>query len=144
MCLTHRKTFLSSKAEYWDEANRARDCVAELSSLTLQQLLKTPVAANAAASLTNRARSRFNYTHVASEVTSNPTHYQYQEHRDLVDKCSETVGGSNMNIHSAYRQDEDMSPTSEFTNLFDNFLQDNYQDWDGISNIDSLIWEFFH
>lgn len=61
-----------------------------------------------------------------------------------MDKSSETVGGSNMNIHSAYRQDEDMSPTSEFTNLFDNFLQDNYQDWDGISNIDSLIWEFFH
>lgn len=143
--LNTSQNILSSIGEYWHEANRARDCVQELANLTLQRLLKTPTPVNIAGSpITGRSQPNFIQSQITPQTTSNPCNTQSELANGILENDITEMGGANGDIHPNRLQEEDRNDTSEFINLFDEFLQGDFQGCDAMSNIDSLMWDFFH
>lgn len=142
--LNTSQNILSSIGEYWHEANRARDCVQELSNLTLQRLLKTP----ATAGLTGppriyRDQSNPAQNQVAPQVASDSPNTRAEHTGSLLENHFVNIQGPPHDNHNS-RQEEERNDTSDFLNLFDDFLQGDFQGCDTAFNIDGLMWDLFH
>lgn len=139
------QNILSSIGEYWDEANRARDWIGELSSVTLQRLFKNRSTADSRASESNRRRSRPNHVRAPSEVTRVHCLQSESELSTRPERCN--FGGSVDSAIDPYQHEDqvdDRSVNYDSTNLFDDLLQEHFQGWNSMSDIDGLMWEFFH
>lgn len=135
---------LSSIGEYWTEANRARDCIDELSSITIQRLLKSDLTASPRSSpQINRTRSRVNFTRGSESVAYSTTNPQDQRYTTLGNNKTGSDSSNVDTIRTIQPQPVDTNRSYDQINLFDDFLQDDFQ-WSGMSDIDGLMWEFFH
>ena len=143
--LNTSQNILSSIGEYWHEANRARDCVQELSNLKLQRLLKTPATVGLTEyPITGRSQSNFVEIQTTPQVTSGSSNTRIERTKGLPENDFRDIQDPNNNANLNHRQGEEGTNTSEFTNLFDDFLQGDFQGSDTMFNIDSLVWDFFH
>lgn len=129
------QNILSSIGEHWSEATRARDCVKELSTMTIQRLLKT-----------QPSQPDFHY-----QVTDNqrlgPGRSQHQYQADKSQDQATTEGPATILPETwpiGNTQTGLEGPASEFSNLFDDFLQGDFPGWSGMSDIDGLMWDIFN
>ncbi|KAL4884231.1 fungal-specific transcription factor domain-containing protein [Aspergillus karnatakaensis] len=134
------QNILSSIGEHWSEATRARDCIKELSAVTIQRLLKTQPPASVI------PRSALPSTvHHRDERQGSDPQQQYQIDRTY----GEAALGTNSNVNT------DLCPIGEthagaeasnsvFSNLFDDLLQGDFPGWGGMSDIDSIMWDMFN
>lgn len=132
------QNILSSIGEYWTEANRARDCVDEFSNVTLQRLLgndQNQATASISSPIANRTRPHFNNAHTALSSS--------KIHRDT-GRVNADHGQVDSHIHQQLDHTENTAGTHDYINLFDDFLQGDFQGWSGMPDIDGLMWEFFH
>ncbi|KAL4800319.1 fungal-specific transcription factor domain-containing protein [Aspergillus venezuelensis] len=134
--LNASQNILSSIGEHWLEATRARDCIRELSSATVQRLLKTPTSGSAQA-LQITAPVRQSYEQRLE--TDRPQQYQ-------VENAEPTTEGQNISMEGwSSGEEAGFEPNaSEFSNIFDDFLQGDFPAWSGMSDIDGLMWEIFN
>jgi hypothetical protein len=140
------QNILSSIGEHWAEAISARDCIAHLSNLTIQRLLKSQSPASStlytggpfsAVTLrygdhqaTNLERSSRDFDQIPVTPSS---HVQGQA---SVDNIGNTSAGS-----WATMQPYASTPNAsiEYPNLFDDLLQTDLGGWNGMSDIDGLL-----
>ncbi|KAL4962537.1 transcription factor domain-containing protein [Aspergillus stella-maris] len=134
--LNASQNILSSIGEHWLEATRARDCIRELSSATVQRLLKMPASGSAQ----------------TLQITA-PIRQSYEQRREhdrtqqyYVDNAEPAVEGQNVSMEGwPSGEQAGFEPNaSEFSNLFDDFLQGDFPGWSGMSDIDGLMWEIFN
>ena len=138
--LNTSQNILSSIGEYWAESNRARDCIDELSSLTLQRLSRNKSTATLRSSITmNRMCSCPNHGQAASQFVHTQDPQENLQRHDLG-----ALRDSSTHVQSNQWQVENGRGSSEFANMFDDFLQGDFHGWSSMSGIDDLISEFFH
>ncbi|XHG08137.1 hypothetical protein AWENTII_011255 [Aspergillus wentii] len=138
------QNILSSIGEYWTEANRARDCIGELSSVTIQRLLKSdPTVGLRSSPIQVNRRPRISDSRGPEMVGNYRAHFQDQ--RDIAQE-NNSIGVEGSNAHLIYpiQSQDDTGVSYGPVNLFDDFLQGGFQGWSGMSDIDGLMWEFFH
>ncbi|KAL4782206.1 fungal-specific transcription factor domain-containing protein [Aspergillus varians] len=136
------QNILSSIGEHWREATRARDCIKELSSVTIQRLLKTQLAAQA---ITQPVHSPMAYQSNDGQRLETGRPQQYQVSRSHGEAAPEghvsfstdqwPIGNTNAAFDAS---------TSEPSNIFDDFLQGDFPGVGGRSDIDGLVWEIFN
>ncbi|RDW74464.1 uncharacterized protein DSM5745_07126 [Aspergillus mulundensis] len=137
------QNILSSIGEHWFEATRARDCIKELSTVTIQRLLKTQVTGAAVAAQPSLPQPftplsqqyALGRTQGEGEVTSQPGN-----HGDFP-VAPVHLAAPDAEMHTSFDQS---GSASEFSNLFDDFLQGDFPGWSGMSDIDGLMWEIFN
>lgn len=135
------QNILSSIGEHWEEATRARDCIAELSSVTIQRLLKNPPLTTATLQQPNSHAShvpprdvRLNDgAHAVEQSQNGIQHGQTSQSSHMLDPWP-----------SVHQQPAAVPDRSDFSNLFDDLLQGDLQGWSGMSDIDGLMWEIFN
>lgn len=129
------QNILSSIGEHWSEATRARDCVKELSTMTIQRLLKTQPA---------QSESHYQVTD-NQRLAPGRSQHQYQVDRSHGEVTAEgpvhvlTDMWPTGNAQASFE-----APASEFSSLFDDFLQGDFPGWSGMSDIDGLMWDIFN
>ena len=135
------QNILSSIGEYWAESNRARDCIDELSSLTLQRLSRSESPATLRSSITMNSMCPCpNHGQAASQfVHTQDSQEDLQRHDDLG-----ALRNPNSHLQSNQWQVENGRGSSEFVNMFDDFLQGDFHGWSSMPGIDGLMSEFFH
>lgn len=130
------QNILSSIGEYWTEANRARDCVDESFNVTFQRLLGNEQAtASRSSPIANRMRPDLSNTHAASSLS--------EIHRDM-GRANADYGQVDSNVQQQLDHAENTAVSHDYINLFDSFLQSDFQGWSDMPDIDGLMWEFFH
>ncbi|KAL4806261.1 fungal-specific transcription factor domain-containing protein [Aspergillus unguis] len=140
------QNILSSIGEHWDEAARARDCIKELSGVTVRRLLKTKETAGSGNG--EQAAQMYPTPQTVSsqrlERISQHQHQHQQSHRDI------TPGNQSGTIPEPWSfadggMNESLDPNaSEFSNIFDDFLQGDFAGWSGMSDLDGLMWDVFN
>ncbi|KAI9926642.1 hypothetical protein MW887_003735 [Aspergillus wentii] len=67
------------------------------------------------------------------------------DQRDIAQE-NNSIGVEGSNAHLIYpiQSQDDTGVSYGPVNLFDDFLQGGFQGWSGMSDIDGLMWEFFH
>ncbi|GLA40911.1 hypothetical protein AnigIFM63309_008750 [Aspergillus niger] len=134
--LTMAQNILSSIGEHWSEATRARDCIDELSRVTIERLLRNRSAIE---SHTEAYRTQLRAGGMQSSLSAQ--HHQLAGYNGI----PEGYGNSEQNpgllaLPEEYRAEE----TSYHFNLFDDLLQGDFQGWSGMPDIDGLMWEVFN
>lgn len=130
--LNTSQNILSSIGEYWAESNRARDCIDELSKDESTATLRSSITMNRMCCPNHgQAASQFVHTQDSQE--------DLQRHSD-----PGTLRNSNTHVQSNQWQVENGRSSSEFANMFDDFLQGDFHGWGSMSGIDDLISEFIH
>ncbi|CAL5866833.1 uncharacterized protein PFLUO_LOCUS1044 [Penicillium psychrofluorescens] len=123
---------LSSIGEYWTEAKRARDCIHELTGVTIQRLVKVrSVEASTAAPRSSRTSS-------SNTVAGRP---QRTQDADVV--LDQTIqADSSMGPMTSLLDGEDLNiePTSWINDL----MPGGFMDFTGAPNFDSLMWEVYN
>ncbi|KAL4920698.1 fungal-specific transcription factor domain-containing protein [Aspergillus aurantiobrunneus] len=135
------QNILSSIGEHWCEATRTRDCIKELSSVTIQRLLKTQSVAPAIipsdqpyATYQNSDSHRLGTSRLQQQYHADRNHEGASEvHPNF--STEQLPLGTNMPFEMT---------TSEYSNMFDDFLQGDFLGWSGMSDIDGLMWEIFN
>ncbi|RAL08465.1 fungal specific transcription factor domain-containing protein [Aspergillus homomorphus CBS 101889] len=130
------QSILSSIGEHWAEAASARDCIAQLSNVTVQRLLKSQTSQFE----TSPARQRHRDTGPVAAVQQ----LGYSRGKNAQGPSS----GSNEEEGPALQWPAPLpasapSPPSEFLNLFDDLLRCDFQGRSGVSDLDGLIREIF-
>ncbi|RAK96504.1 Zn(II)2Cys6 transcription factor [Aspergillus ibericus CBS 121593] len=137
--LTVAQNILSSIGEHWTEATRARECIDELSSVTIQRLLSQ--------STTVTSRSAETETHSragAIQITSATSRQPPDCHVSQNQAFSGVHGNSNAEVMPLVHQEGNLPDDASYhLNLFDDLLQGDFQGWSGMSDIDGLMWEIF-
>ncbi|RAH39680.1 Zn(II)2Cys6 transcription factor [Aspergillus brunneoviolaceus CBS 621.78] len=125
--LNSAQSILSSIGEHWAEAASARDCIAQLSNVTVQRLLKSPAG--------------------PGETASSPLQHVDQRGRAVQGQSSTSYEDDpTLSWHAGLPGQPPTaapSPPSEFLNLFDDLLRCDFQGWSGVSDLDGLIREIF-
>ncbi|KAL3258492.1 hypothetical protein ABHI18_005997 [Aspergillus niger] len=134
--LTMAQNILSSIGEHWSEATRARDCIDELSRVTIERLLRNRSAIE---SHTEADRTQLRAGGMQSSLSAQ--HHQLAGYNGI----PEGYGNSEQNpgllaLSQEYRAEE----TPYHINLFDDLLQGDFQGWSGMPDIDGLMWEVFN
>ncbi|KAL4746724.1 hypothetical protein BDW72DRAFT_210206 [Aspergillus terricola var. indicus] len=120
------QNILSSIGEHWSEAMRARDCVKELSTATIQRLLRTQPAQT-------------------QPSTSQPQYHPVHScHGQAAIEGHVDVQGTALQVAHGEINFDPSASISEFSNLFDDFLQGDFLGNSGMSDIDGLMWEIFN
>lgn len=122
------QNILSSIGEHWSEAMRARDCVKELSTATIQRLLRTQPGQ-------------------PQSSTPQPLYHSVQRStgQAAIEGHADFHGAALHMTHSELNTGFDPSVSnSQFSNLFDDFLQGDFMGYSGMSDIDGLMWEIFN
>ncbi|KAL4738405.1 fungal-specific transcription factor domain-containing protein [Aspergillus similis] len=122
------QNILSSIGEHWSEAMRARDCVKELSTATIQRLLRTQPGQ-------------------PQSCTPQPQYHPvHRSHGQAAIEGHGDVHGDALHVaHGEINTVFDPSASiSEFSNLFDDFLQGDSLGYSWMSDIDGLMWEIFN
>jgi hypothetical protein len=130
------QNILSSIGEHWAEALGARDCIAELSTITVQRLLKNQTSA-ASTTLPNQPNMTMMYLQHRDA--------REQAYRNLeqvpVTPISSNAQGQTFSETNVNNPGEPWPATSEYPNLFDDLLRTGFEGWNGTSDIDGLISE---
>ncbi|KAJ0427079.1 fungal-specific transcription factor domain-containing protein [Aspergillus carlsbadensis] len=132
------QNILSSIGEHWSEATRSRDCIKELSTVTIQRLLRTHPAI-ATTAQPNQPGSAYQLSEGQPQ--------QYQVDRGEGEGVSRTHGNRDADLWSLGETQTAFDNTiSDFSNLFDDFLQGDFPGLttNGMSDIDGLMWEVFN
>ncbi|GAT24944.1 Zn(II)2Cys6 transcription factor [Aspergillus luchuensis] len=134
--LTMAQNILSSIGEHWSEATRARDCIDELSRVTIERLLRTQSTVELHTEA-DRTQSRSG----GMQRSSSAQNHQLAGYNGI----PEWYGNSDQ-IPGALALPQDYQPedTSYPFNLFDDLLQGDFQGWSGMPDIDGLMWEVFN
>ncbi|RAH53820.1 hypothetical protein BO85DRAFT_471775 [Aspergillus piperis CBS 112811] len=134
--LTMAQNILSSIGEHWGEATRARDCIDELSRVTIKRLLKNQSTVELHTEA-DRTQSRAG----GMQSSLSAQHHQLAEYNGI----PEGYGHSDQ-IPRAIALPQEYQPedTSYHFNLFDDLLQGDFQGWSGMPDIDGLMWEVFN
>ncbi|KAL2868116.1 Zn(II)2Cys6 transcription factor [Aspergillus lucknowensis] len=136
------QNILSSIGEHWSEATRSRDCIKELSTVTIQRLLRT-------------------HSSIATAVPPTQSDVAYQQadnHGFDAGHAQEyPLDRSHREVTSGLHANSNAEPwpldetstifdasTSGFSNLFEDLLQGDFPGWSGMSDIDGLMWEIFN
>ncbi|CEL04654.1 hypothetical protein ASPCAL05781 [Aspergillus calidoustus] len=130
------QNILSSIGEHWSEATRSRDCIKELSTVTIQRLLGT-------------------HSTIADTAQPNQPGPEYQPSEGQAQRY-QVDRGHGEGVPRAHANSDadpwslgetqtafDIS-TTDYSNLFDDFLQGDFPGWSGMSDIDGLMWEVFN
>ncbi|GKZ25453.1 hypothetical protein AbraIFM66951_003318 [Aspergillus brasiliensis] len=133
--LTMAQNILSSIGEHWSEATRARDCIDELSRVTIERLLRSQQTVE---SHTEGDRTHTRAEGLQSSLSAQP--HQSAEYNG----ASEGYGNTDQNPGALVFQDYHPGDTSYPFNLFDDLLQGDFQGWSGMPDIDGLMWEVFN
>ncbi|KAB8230121.1 Zn(II)2Cys6 transcription factor [Aspergillus alliaceus] len=141
--ITTALNILSSIGEYWLEAQRARDCIDEISSVTMRRLLKTRGSEGPIA--TSRLRSRTRATNVSQQGPNLTSHvplgqgavHQQPEHFDF-DANSAGFGDFNTGVSEAALE------CSDSLQLFGDSAFEETFGLTGVPDFDGLMWEFFN
>ncbi|GKZ36589.1 hypothetical protein AbraIFM66950_007742 [Aspergillus brasiliensis] len=133
--LTMAQNILSSIGEHWSEATRARDCIDELSRVTIERLLRNQQTVE---SHTEGDRTHTRAEGLQSSLSAQP--HQSAEYNG----ASEGYGNTDQNPGALAFQDYHPGDTSYPFNLFDDLLQGDFQGWTGMPDIDGLMWEVFN
>ncbi|KAL2817259.1 fungal-specific transcription factor domain-containing protein [Aspergillus cavernicola] len=137
------QNILSSIGEHWAEATRARDCIKELSTVTIQRLLRSQhtITATGQSARSDSAYQRGDSQHPG---TSQPQQ-QDQVDGNFREVVPDTNANSNMEPWSLNETHVTLDVSvSEFSNLFDDLLQGDFPGWSGMSDIDGVMWEIFN
>ncbi|OKL56179.1 hypothetical protein UA08_08561 [Talaromyces atroroseus] len=130
------QNILSSIGEHWAEALGARDCIAELSTITVQRLLKNQSSAASTSLPSQPSMTMMCLQHRSAREPA----YRHLEQFPATPRSSnaqgQTFSEANIN-HPA----EPWPTTSEYPNLFDDLLRTDLEGWNGTSDIDGLISE---
>ncbi|KAL4932936.1 Zn(II)2Cys6 transcription factor [Aspergillus undulatus] len=130
------QNILSSIGEHWSEASRARDCIRELSTVTIQRLLKTQPTPGPIQ--TSQANVQYQIGDTQRLEPSLPQQYP-------VDGSNEDPANVSTDPYGEPQAQAGFDPSaSEFSNLFDDFLQGDFPGWSGMSDIDGFMWEIFN
>ncbi|KAL2843869.1 fungal-specific transcription factor domain-containing protein [Aspergillus pseudoustus] len=127
------QNILSSIGEHWSEATRSRDCIKELSAVTIQRLLRTQPTI-----VTTAQSAQSDPAYQPSEGQPQ----QYQVDRAHGEGISDIQATDPWSLNGT--QPTSDASASDFSNLFDDFLQGDFPGWSGISDIDGLMWEVFN
>lgn len=128
---------LSSIGEYWAEARRARDCIHELSSATIQRLVKMRgFDAPAAMTRSNRTAS-----HAVSGVSGRGL--RAQNPIETPDPPSQADSGIDpASAISSFPDEDDLNIDS--TSWLTDSLPGGFMDFAGAPDFDSLMWGVFN
>ncbi|PWY71237.1 hypothetical protein BO83DRAFT_362606 [Aspergillus eucalypticola CBS 122712] len=134
--LTMAQNILSSIGEHWSEATRARDCIDELSRVTIERLMRTQSTIELHTEA-DRTQSRSG----GMQSSSSAQNHQLAGYNGI----PEGYGNSDQ-IPGALALPQEYQPkdASYPLNLFDGLLQGDFQGWTGMPDIDGLMWEVFN
>ena len=136
------QNILSSIGEHWTEATRARDCIDELSTVTIQRLLSQPEARIS-------SRPAHPEMNLRSGVMPDSSSTQIRQLQDPHPNESQALlagnEGSNTLPVTLTAPEENLQNVNSYQfNLFDDLLQGDFQGWSGMSDFDGLMWEIFN
>ncbi|KAJ5624958.1 hypothetical protein N7510_001267 [Penicillium lagena] len=122
---------LSSIGEYWTEAKRARDCIHELTGVTIQRLVKVRSAgASSAAPCSSRT---FSSNTMAGSI-------RRTQDKDVI--LDETIqADSGMGPMTSLLDGEDLN--TESTSWLNDLMPGGFMNFTGAPNFDSLMWEVY-
>lgn len=140
------QNILSSIGEHWGEALSARDCIAQLSNVTIQRLLKNQPTASLALhsggpfsavnlrngdiQITNSQRSSRDFDQIPVTPSSNLQGQTF----------AENLGNPSVDTWATMQPYASTPNASlEYPNLFDDLLQTDLGRWNGMSDIDGLL-----
>ncbi|KUL89595.1 hypothetical protein ZTR_04350 [Talaromyces verruculosus] len=140
------QNILSSIGEHWAEALSARDCIAQLSNVTIQRLLKNQPAASSTlhpggpfnsvslrhgdVQTTNLERSSRVFDQIPVTASSN----------DQGQTSAQSFGNVTMETWATTQPYASTpNPSLDYPNLFDDLLQADLGGWTGMSDIDGLL-----
>ncbi|KAF7593827.1 hypothetical protein BBP40_010762 [Aspergillus hancockii] len=140
--ITAALNILSSIGEYWLEAQRARDCIDEISGVTMRRLLKTRGIAEPSA--TPRQCPRTRAMNVAQQRPNASCQVPLEEgitdqQQDLIDFGTNPVGFGD--FHTGLP--EGSLEHSDTLQLFGNPASEESFGLTGVPDFDSLMWELF-
>ncbi|GAB1199143.1 hypothetical protein APSETT444_008488 [Aspergillus pseudonomiae] len=141
--ITTALNILSSIGEYWLEAQRARDCIDDISGVTMRRLLKSRGSAESAATPRLRSRVRaMNHMQQSSNVSSQlplgqDTTNQQQE---LIDLDTNPTGFGDFNVGFP----EATLDQSDSLQLFGDPAFEESFGLTGVPDFDGLMWELFN
>ncbi|GFF57864.1 positive regulator of purine utilization [Aspergillus udagawae] len=138
------QNILSSIGEHWAEATRARDCIHELSSITIRRLLKSLPTITANSQPVKSFTPHPQHGEIQGpESEFRPTQQPYQlgtsQGQPFLD-----VHGRNAEPWLAQPHTTSEDGVSNFSNLFDDLLQGDFPGWSGTFDIDELMGEIFN
>jgi hypothetical protein len=138
------QNILSSIGEHWAEATRARDCIHELSSVTIRRLLKSLPTITATSQPVKSFTPHPQHGEIQGpESEFRPTQQPYQlgtsQGQPFLD-----VQGRNAEPWLAQPHTTSEDGVSSFSNLFDDLLQGDFPGWSGTFDIDELMGEIFN
>ncbi|KAH8434177.1 Zn(II)2Cys6 transcription factor [Aspergillus melleus] len=141
--LTSSLNILSSIGEYWLEAQRARDCIEEISGVTMRRLLKTRCAPGASGTPRLRSRGRTNNQDLqftSSQASTNPDSGGQEQQVDpgILATNSAGLDDPELGLPGALLGD------SESLQLFGDPALDGLFGMTGVPDFDGLMWEFFN
>lgn len=132
------QNILSSVGEHWAEAFIARDCIAQLSNITIQRLLKN-VPSTTAAIPSSRSHVSAKSRRSSRSVEVTPTTPCSNAHGQAISNITED--GLITSWSSMQSDTNDLAAQSGYLNLFDDLLRTYFEGLNGMSDIDGLINE---
>ncbi|PLB48920.1 Zn(II)2Cys6 transcription factor [Aspergillus steynii IBT 23096] len=141
--LTSSLNILSSIGEYWLEAQRARDCIEEISGVTMRRLLKTRCAPGAPTTPRLRPRARTNNENSrfsTSQAQASPETDGRAQHINYNPLETNPAGfvESELGLPGSLLEDPDS------LQLFGDPALDGLFGMTGVPDFDGLMWEFFN
>ncbi|KAJ5096579.1 hypothetical protein N7456_007300 [Penicillium angulare] len=123
---------LSSIGEYWSEAKRARDCIHELSSATVQHLIK-----NRGLDKRDRRRgpSGSSVPTIARDITLRST--------DTTENAIENLD-YNPDAALVFNSVDECDIGLDSSGWLNNSMPGGFMDFDGVPDFDSFMWEVFN
>ncbi|KAF4169480.1 hypothetical protein CNMCM6936_008172 [Aspergillus lentulus] len=136
------QNILSSIGEHWAEAIRARDCIHELSSVTIRRLLKSQPMVSAV----SQPDQSYLAQHGDIRGPGSGSHSTLQS-----DQLGTGQGQPFLDVQASNAESWLVQPhttsedgVSDFSNLFDDLLQGDFPGWSGTFDIDGLMGEIFN
>lgn len=136
--LTSSLNILSSIGEYWLEAQRARDCIEEISGATMRRLLKTRCAPGASKTPGRRSRGRTNHLFSQAQMTPESDGREQPLEPSALTANGEELAQSELGLPGSLLEDSDSSQ------LFGDSALDGLFGMTGVPDFDGLMWEFFN
>ncbi|KAJ5961373.1 uncharacterized protein N7479_008523 [Penicillium vulpinum] len=126
---------VSSIGEYWAEAKRARDCIHELSGMTVQRLIRIR-SLEAPSSSTIQGRN-----HSTSRIEGSHQLQTANEAIEMPSARSADSGIGNLPLNSLV---DDYHPHVDSISWLHDSMPGSFMDFSGAPDFDGLMWEIFN
>lgn len=140
------QNILSSIGEHWAEARSARNCIAQLSNITIQRLLKnSPITSSTLNSGNHFSAVGLRHSEIQATNLERPSRDFDQipvtpssnvQKQISVENTANGRGGTWTPMQS---YDSTPNASVDYPNLFDDLLQADLEGWDGMCDIDGLL-----